>query len=306
MSNGKGNTMRTPRHSGLRGRSAVLFILMLAVAVVFVASGSASGESDDAPSRFQAASLTPDSTFTGAKSQTGYLARTDPALLGRTDATRINIFVKYDFDATASYTGGVAGLKATSPSVTGKGLRNRTAAVQAYDAYTAAARARHHGRRRGRGSGAHRPRDLPHRLRRHRRECARERDRRDPQGRRRRRGPAGRAPAAADRRDAEVHRRDRGVAVHRRIGQGRQGRHGRRDRHGHLARASVVPRHRTPCVGDSAPVPVRQRHRPAPRPGLHLQQEARRRLRVHEHLHGRVRSGAGRVLQQRHGPVLGA
>ena len=130
--------MRTPRHSGLRGRSAVLFILMLAVAVVFVASGSASGESDDASTRFQATSLTPDSTFTGAKSQTGYLARTDPALLGRTDATRINIFVKYDFDATASYTGGVAGLKATSPSVTGKGLRNRTAAVEAYDAYTAA------------------------------------------------------------------------------------------------------------------------------------------------------------------------
>ena len=74
--------MRTPRHSGLRRRRAVPSILMLAVAVAFVASGSASGESGDASSRFQAASLTPDSTFTGAKSQTGYLARTDPALLG--------------------------------------------------------------------------------------------------------------------------------------------------------------------------------------------------------------------------------
>ena len=129
--------MRTPRDSGLRRRRAVPSILMLAVAVAFAASGSASGQSGDASSRFQAASLTPDSTFTGSKSQTGYLARTDPALLGRTDATRINIFVKYDFDATASYTGGVAGLEATSPSVTGTDLRNRTAAVRAYDAYTA-------------------------------------------------------------------------------------------------------------------------------------------------------------------------
>ncbi len=130
--------MRTPRHSGLRRRSAVPFTLMLAVAVAFVASGSASGQSEDAAARFQASSLTPDSTFAGSKSSSGYMARTDPSLLGRTDATRINVFVKYDFDATASYTGGVAGLRATSPSVTGKGLRNRTAAVRAYDRYTAA------------------------------------------------------------------------------------------------------------------------------------------------------------------------
>src|SRR5262245_20496377 len=98
--------MRTPRHSGIRGRSAVLFIFVLTLALAFVVSG-ASGGSDDAAARFQAASLTPETTYSGAKSKSGYLARTDPSLLGRTDSTRINVFVKYDFDSTASYTGGV-------------------------------------------------------------------------------------------------------------------------------------------------------------------------------------------------------
>jgi hypothetical protein len=114
---------------------------MLAAAVGVLglaASGSASGQASDASSRFQATALTPDSTFTGAKSLTGYIARTDPSLLGRSDSARLNVFVKYDFDATASYMGGVAGLRATSPSVTGKSLAARSAAVRAYGRYTAA------------------------------------------------------------------------------------------------------------------------------------------------------------------------
>ncbi|HYU82416.1 MAG TPA: hypothetical protein VFA31_06735, partial [Candidatus Polarisedimenticolia bacterium] len=69
------------------------------------------------PTRFTATPLTPDSTFSSAKSPTGKIAQTDPALLGRTDATPINVVIKYDYDATASYAGGVAGLAATSPSV---------------------------------------------------------------------------------------------------------------------------------------------------------------------------------------------
>ncbi len=130
--------MRTRRQSGLRRRRAVPFMLAIAVGMLaFAASGSASGESGDASSRFQATSLTPTSTFTGSKSQSGYIARTDPSLLGRTDATRINVLVKYDFDSTASYTGGVSGLRATSPSVTGKAMGVRTNAVRAYDRYTA-------------------------------------------------------------------------------------------------------------------------------------------------------------------------
>ncbi len=44
--------------------------------------------------------------------------------------------IKYDYDATASYTGGVDGLAATSPAVTGKPLDQSSAAVTAYDNYT--------------------------------------------------------------------------------------------------------------------------------------------------------------------------
>jgi len=87
------------------------------------------------PTRFTATPLTPDSTFSSAKSPTGKIAQTDSALLGRTDATPINVVIKYDYDATASYAGGVAGLAATSPSVTGKKLKNNKAAVDAYEQY---------------------------------------------------------------------------------------------------------------------------------------------------------------------------
>ena len=39
--------------------------------------------------------------------------------------------IKYDYDATASYDGGVAGLAATSPGVTGKELKDNKGAVAA-------------------------------------------------------------------------------------------------------------------------------------------------------------------------------
>ena len=64
---------------------------------------------------FSAAALTPDSTYAAPKSTSGALAQTDPALLGRTDSTPVNVLIKYDFDATASYEGGVAGLAADEP-----------------------------------------------------------------------------------------------------------------------------------------------------------------------------------------------
>ena len=57
----------------------------------------------------------------------GGVRQTDPSLLGRTDSTPVNVMIKYDFDATASYTGGIAGLAATSPRVTGKSLKANAA-----------------------------------------------------------------------------------------------------------------------------------------------------------------------------------
>ena len=76
--------------------------------------------------------------MTGAKSLTGRLAQTDPALLGRTDATPEPVMIKFDYDALASYQGGVADLAATSPTVTGVELTGTTPAEQEYEGYVAA------------------------------------------------------------------------------------------------------------------------------------------------------------------------
>src|SRR3954451_20364517 len=108
-------------------------VLVLSSAVAGVASGSGT----KATLKFKATALKPTDTFSGAKSDSGYIAKSDPSLLGRTDSTRVNVMVKLDYDATASYTGGVNGLAATSPRVTGKPLSANADAVQAYDSYTA-------------------------------------------------------------------------------------------------------------------------------------------------------------------------
>ena len=70
-----------------------------------------------------------------AKSLTGRLAQTDPSLLGRTSSKLINVIVKLDYDPAAVYAGGLAGLKATSPSVTGRSLDRSAAAVGKYQTY---------------------------------------------------------------------------------------------------------------------------------------------------------------------------
>jgi hypothetical protein len=89
------------------------------------------------PTKFTATPLTPVSSYSGAKSTSGAIAKSDPKLLGRHDATPVNVIIKYDFDASATYAGGLKGLAATSPRATGKSLKANAAAVKAYDAYTA-------------------------------------------------------------------------------------------------------------------------------------------------------------------------
>jgi hypothetical protein len=115
-------------------RIAVTLATLSLLAGQLIFAGTATGAD---PSRFTATPLTPDSTFIGAKSTSGAIAQSDPALLGRTDASRVNVMIKYDYDATASYTGGVGTLAATSPKVTGKQLKANKDAVKAYEAYTA-------------------------------------------------------------------------------------------------------------------------------------------------------------------------
>jgi len=115
-------------------RLAVALATLCLLAGQTIFAGVASGAD---PSRFTATPLTADSTYVGAKSTSGAIAKSDPALLGRTDATTVNVMIKYDYDVAASYAGGVAGLAATSPRVTGKSMKANADAVRAYDAYTA-------------------------------------------------------------------------------------------------------------------------------------------------------------------------
>ena len=125
--------MHNGTHEARRRRRLPTFaaLLVLVGAVCFAAAGGASGSGIT----FTATELTPDSTFSASKSPSANLAQTDPSLLGRTDASPVQVMIKYDFDATASYTGDLAGLAATSPAVTGIPLDANTVAVAAYDNY---------------------------------------------------------------------------------------------------------------------------------------------------------------------------
>ncbi|MGH2386084.1 MAG: S8 family serine peptidase, partial [Candidatus Limnocylindria bacterium] len=90
-------------------------------------------------SDFTATELSPEGEpIEAAKSQSGQIAQTDPALLERTDSTPVSVFVKLDYDAVASYAGGIEGLAPTSPEVTGKPLDENQAAVDAYLSYAEA------------------------------------------------------------------------------------------------------------------------------------------------------------------------
>lgn len=71
------------------------------------------------------------------KSLLGQIAKSDPALLSRTDSTPVNTVVKLDYDSVASYPGNVPGYKATNPRKTGKKLKDNRAAVDAYSGYIA-------------------------------------------------------------------------------------------------------------------------------------------------------------------------
>ncbi|HWE82424.1 MAG TPA: S8 family serine peptidase [Gaiellaceae bacterium] len=96
--------------------------------------GTAVGASSAAKTPFTVgAAPTLTSTFSAAKSVTGQLAQTDPSLLGQTSSKTVNVMIKYDVDSAASYVGGVAGYKPTSPSVTGVSLAANQSAVTAYD-----------------------------------------------------------------------------------------------------------------------------------------------------------------------------
>ncbi|CRK61404.1 Serine protease, subtilase family [Alloactinosynnema sp. L-07] len=116
-----------------RSRCARAAVLAMVLPISLVTSG---GEAVAAPT-LGAEPLTPADRVTADKSPTSRLAKTDASLLGRTDAMLIPVVIKLDYDSLATYAGGRRGLEATSPSVTGKKLKDKTAAQQKYEAFAA-------------------------------------------------------------------------------------------------------------------------------------------------------------------------
>ncbi|WP_164545078.1 S8 family serine peptidase [Antribacter gilvus] len=98
---------------------------------------SASAAPSPRPTDFTDESASIVSRTQGAKSPSSALAGTPDSLLGITSSAKIPVLLKFDYDATASYTGGVDGLAATSPSVKGGKLSKADADVKKYEAHLA-------------------------------------------------------------------------------------------------------------------------------------------------------------------------
>jgi hypothetical protein len=78
-----------------------------------------------------------DTPIQGFKSLSSQLVRTDRSLLRLSGSAMVPVIVKLDYDSIASYAGGIAGLNATSPSITGRSLDRSSARAQAYERYIA-------------------------------------------------------------------------------------------------------------------------------------------------------------------------
>jgi Subtilase family/Fibronectin type-III domain/PA domain len=120
---------RGSRKFGMLAASVGIASILLLVPSLAGAGAAAS------PGGLRATAIKPVSTITGSKSTSGRLAKTDRSLLGRTSTAKVNVVVKLDYDATASYAGDIKGLAATSPKVTGRKLTGKTPAERAYHAH---------------------------------------------------------------------------------------------------------------------------------------------------------------------------
>ena len=109
------------------------FVLLIAALLLLLLGVDASA----APRHFTRSehSLSLTSRVQADKAPTSRLAQTDPSLLGKSGTAPVQVVIKLDYDSVATYTGGIRGLAATSPSVTGKSLSGASGAKQQYVAY---------------------------------------------------------------------------------------------------------------------------------------------------------------------------
>ncbi|MFL5949221.1 MAG: S8 family serine peptidase [Gaiellaceae bacterium] len=123
-------------------RSVPILVAAAGLAGLLTMTATASGTGSALRASSAATALTPGATYTAAKSLSGNAARTDRSLLGLRSSRLINVMIKYDFDALASYAGRIHGLRATSPRATGKSFARNRVAVARYSRYTAKRTAR--------------------------------------------------------------------------------------------------------------------------------------------------------------------
>ncbi|MCK2220326.1 S8 family serine peptidase [Actinomadura sp. ATCC 31491] len=122
-----------PRVRRLAAAAAGLSVVLALSPVPAGASPAPSPSTPSSPTgKWKAIPLPAGELVDGAKSATGKLAKSDPALLRRTDPKPVSVVVKLDYDSLAAYRGGLPGLPATSPAVTGKALDTRSADARKY------------------------------------------------------------------------------------------------------------------------------------------------------------------------------
>jgi len=115
----------------MRRRALPLLVSIVALTALLAVGASPSGAAPpDGTGDLSGAGLEPEAVVDGAK--TSALAQSDPDLLARTDAARVPVLVKLDYDSIATYTGGLDGLPATSPGTTGRALTDEAVESSAY------------------------------------------------------------------------------------------------------------------------------------------------------------------------------
>jgi subtilisin family serine protease len=112
------------------GRSLVATLVLL-VGTVGLSGASAQPSFEVRPVEVDGAAIQ------GSKALSSRLARTDRSLLRLTGSALTSVIVKLDYDGVATYAGGVEGLRATSPSVTGRSIDASRPAVRDYAQYVA-------------------------------------------------------------------------------------------------------------------------------------------------------------------------
>jgi hypothetical protein len=123
----------------LRHRIARMAAALFLLAAIGVGTGARAAEKS---SGLTASPLKVLNSINGAKSPTAKMVKSDRSLLKAQGSKFIPVLVRLDYDPAASYAGGIVGLAATSPSVTGLSVAENRAAVNTYERHLSAIDAR--------------------------------------------------------------------------------------------------------------------------------------------------------------------